>query len=357
MAITQQQINTGGGNGVASGNVTLPVGPAVGSLLVCTFGSGQVQDDPEIAGWTTAVQEGGRLSIYVKIADAADNLSPSWPWLQTTADQVGWVCTEYSSSSGWPSILSVIDVVASDPSETTAGPKTSGTTTASTQSESLVVASYYIRAVATTGRSYTNGFIEQGIADFGSGTSQIQNLFAHNIVNAIAAYETSVSWVGGSGSFVRGAIAVLKPSSGVPVDVTVFAQPASAIFDSPVGVRGRDTTAYVNSGSLMAGAPNAQATTQSQVDVSVFPKPATLILGASAAVAVTPSVGDKTLFATPDHAIFGTLQAAATQTPSPPGAPGGSVETDQQIALIDIENEPSQADTQDDSGKVVSEGS
>jgi hypothetical protein len=218
-----EQTNTGGDiGGSTSGDVTLTNPPKLGSLLVCTFGSGQAQAQPAmLPTWEVARNEGDRLVIYYKFADASDVADPSWPWSFGSPDQLAWVAGEYSNQGGWPSLGSVVLDTDSTNDGTTGSPTNSGTVTPGVPNV-LLFAGFNLRNVTPANEAVDNGFTIEDSSHFG-GSSNVNEYFVDRIEQAASGdYTVDLSWEGGDSSFTRGMIVAFEyiPGSVGPTTIT-----------------------------------------------------------------------------------------------------------------------------------------
>lgn len=216
MAIALVQDAENGGTSTTSTTVTLGATPTNGNLLVavCAYRADTTLTIP--TGFTLAVDRQAGTSdssnvdtaIFWRIANSDDTTHDFT--LNMTGFVAAWV-GEYSSD-GWES--SPVDVTASGTTSSLVTTLSSGTTATTAQAEELVIVGFGHRN-GTTDRSYTNSFVEQSYAAYGSPTVSLS--VADKILSATGTQETTKSWTA-TGCATTVAIATFKVSASMTAD-------------------------------------------------------------------------------------------------------------------------------------------
>jgi hypothetical protein len=218
MTISSVQSNSGGPAGATSISVTLGAGVTQGNLIVVGisngFGTNLTLPD---ANWQTAtyVNAGGSAlsgGIAYTVVTAGQAGQASWTFSWTGTHSSAWVIREWSSSSGWPAVTSVLDKTTgtSDTvsTDTIVATGSAGTTT---QAVELWVAALAYGDGAQTESGLTSGFTS-GV-EGSAGVSQTVRE-AYQVTSSAGAAACQMSYTTGTANGNVGIIATFTPAAG-----------------------------------------------------------------------------------------------------------------------------------------------
>ncbi len=191
-------------------------------------------------------------------------------------------------------------------------------------------------------------------ANGGGGANEFNAASATRVVPA-GTYVNTFTWQDTS-TFGGGMnVVIALRDIGIPTPVVVDAVPGALILTFPADTLVEEFLVVPRHASLILSAPAGTVNVVLQRDVTVIAALAGLILAGPQAQISTQGLGDAVINTPSATLVVAAPAVIVVITPAPPGPPGGGADVDADIAHVHVENEPSEVETQDDSGTVVPE--